>query len=60
MLLAPQARAASVGFMAGWLVGIVVTLVAFVLLAAVIPEQDDDASQPGLASSRSCSACSCC
>lgn len=32
--------------MAGWLVGIVVALVVFVLLAAVIPEQDDDASQP--------------
>jgi threonine/homoserine/homoserine lactone efflux protein len=46
MLLAPQARAASVGFMAGWLAGIVIALVAFVLLAAVIPEQDDDASRP--------------
>ncbi|HTW14387.1 MAG TPA: GAP family protein [Nocardioides sp.] len=46
MLLAPQARAASVGFMVGWLAGIVITLVVFVALAAVIPEQDDDASQP--------------
>lgn len=46
MLLAPQARAASVGFLVGWLAGIVVALVAFVALAAVIPEQDDDASQP--------------
>lgn len=46
MLLAPQARAASVGFLVGWLAGIVVALVVFVALAAVIPEQDDDASQP--------------
>lgn len=46
MLLAPQARAASVGFMVGWLAGIVVALVVFVVLAGVIPEQDDDASQP--------------
>ncbi len=46
MLLAPEARAASVGFMLGWLAGIVVALVVFVLLAAVIPEQNDDASQP--------------
>ncbi len=46
MLLAPQARAASVGFMVGWLAGIVVALVAFVLLSSVIPAQHDDASQP--------------
>jgi threonine/homoserine/homoserine lactone efflux protein len=46
MLLAPQARAASVGFMAGWLAGIVVALVAFVLLAGVLPDRDDDGSQP--------------
>ena len=46
MLLAPQARAASVGFMIGWLAGIVVALVVFVLLAGVIPQPDDDASQP--------------
>ncbi|MGW5237738.1 GAP family protein [Monashia sp. NPDC004114] len=46
MLLAPNARAASVGFMLGWLAGIVVALVVFVALAAVIPEPGDDASQP--------------
>jgi threonine/homoserine/homoserine lactone efflux protein len=46
MLLAPRARAAGVGFMVGWLAGIVVALVVFVALAAVIPEQDDDASKP--------------
>ncbi len=46
MLLAPQARAASVGFMVGWLAGIVVALVAFVLLSSVIPAQHDDPSQP--------------
>jgi threonine/homoserine/homoserine lactone efflux protein len=46
MLLAPQARAASVGFMVGWLAGIAVALVVFVALSAVIPEQDDDTSKP--------------
>jgi hypothetical protein len=46
MLLAPRARAASVGFMVGWLAGIVVALAVFIALAAVIPEQDDDASKP--------------
>jgi threonine/homoserine/homoserine lactone efflux protein len=46
MLLAPQARAASVGFMLGWLAGIVVALVVFVLLSGLIPEQNADASRP--------------
>ncbi len=46
MLLAPQARSASVGFMLGWLAGIVVALVVFVLLSGLIPEQNDDASRP--------------
>jgi threonine/homoserine/homoserine lactone efflux protein len=46
MLLAPRARAASVGFMVGWLAGIIVALAVFIALAAVIPEQDDDASKP--------------
>ncbi|UTX52006.1 GAP family protein [Leucobacter aridicollis] len=37
MLLAPNARASSVGFMTGWLAGIVVAVVAFTLLSSVIP-----------------------
>jgi threonine/homoserine/homoserine lactone efflux protein len=46
MLLAPRAQAASVGFMVGWLTGIVAALVLFVALAAVIPQRDADSSQP--------------
>jgi threonine/homoserine/homoserine lactone efflux protein len=46
MLLSPKAGATSLGFMIGWLTGIVVALVVFVALAAVIPQPDDDASQP--------------
>lgn len=37
MLLAPNARASSVGFMTGWLAGIVVAVVAFTLLSSVLP-----------------------
>ena len=46
MLLEPHARAASVGFLVGWLAGIIVALAVFVALATVIPQPDDDASQP--------------
>ncbi|MWB97932.1 GAP family protein [Agromyces sp. MMS17-SY077] len=46
MLLSPQAKGTSVGFLFGWLAGIVVALTAFILLAAVIPDGDPDASQP--------------
>jgi threonine/homoserine/homoserine lactone efflux protein len=46
MLLSPKAGATSLGFMIGWLAGIVVALVAFVALAAVIPQPDADESQP--------------
>ena len=46
MLLSPRAGSTSVGFMLGWLAGIVVALVVFVVLSGVIPEPDDDASQP--------------
>jgi threonine/homoserine/homoserine lactone efflux protein len=46
MLLSPKARGASVGFLLGWVVGIVVAVTVFSLLGAVIPEQDPDASKP--------------
>jgi threonine/homoserine/homoserine lactone efflux protein len=46
MLLSPRARGTSVGFLVGWVVGIVVAVTVFTLLAAVLPESDDDASNP--------------
>ena len=46
MLLSPRAKGTSVGFLLGWVVGIVVAVTAFTLLASVLPENDDDASNP--------------
>ncbi|WP_460797918.1 GAP family protein [Microbacterium sp. GXF0217] len=46
MLLSPKARVTSVGFLLGWLVGIVLAVTVFTLLSAVLPESDADASQP--------------
>lgn len=46
MLLSPRAVASSVGFLVGWLTGIVVALGLFVALAGVIPQPDQDGSQP--------------
>ncbi|MGO4103988.1 GAP family protein [Leifsonia sp. YAF41] len=46
MLLSPKARGTSVGFLIGWLLGIVVTVTLFTLLSSVIPESNADATQP--------------
>jgi threonine/homoserine/homoserine lactone efflux protein len=46
MLLSPRAKATSVGFLGGWILGIVVAVVVFTLLAAVIPQSDTDQPQP--------------
>ncbi|TCC48966.1 GAP family protein [Kribbella capetownensis] len=46
MLLSPKAKATSVGFLIGWIAGIIVASVAFTLLSAVLPENDPDASNP--------------
>lgn len=46
MLLSPKAKGASVGFLLGWVAGIVVALTVFILLAAVIPQDDPEQSQP--------------
>jgi hypothetical protein len=45
MLLSPKAKGTSVGFLLGWVVGIVVAVTVFTLLASVLPE-NDDASNP--------------
>lgn len=46
MLLSPKARVTSVGFLLGWVLGIVIAVTVFELLAAIIPEDDPDASKP--------------
>ncbi|MCS5732458.1 GAP family protein [Herbiconiux daphne] len=46
MLLSPRARGTSLGFLTGWLLGIIVAVVAFALLASVLPDDDSDASKP--------------
>lgn len=46
MLLSPKAKGTSVGFLLGWVAGIVVAVVLFTLLASVIPQNDSDASKP--------------
>lgn len=38
LLLSPRARSASVGFLLGWVAGIVVAVIVFTLLAAILPE----------------------
>lgn len=46
MLLSPKARGTSLGFLVGWLLGIVVAVVAFTLLSSVLPQGDPSESKP--------------
>lgn len=46
MLLSPRARGAGVGFLIGWVAGIVVVVTAFTLLSSFLAEKDPDASKP--------------
>ena len=46
MLLSPKARVTGVGFLLGWVLGIVVAVVAFTLLSSILPEQDAGESKP--------------
>lgn len=46
MLLSAKARATSLGFLGGWLLGIVAAVVVFALLAAIIPQQEPGESKP--------------
>ena len=46
MLLSPGARGTSVGFLGGWVLGIVVAVVVFTLLASVLPDAEDSTSKP--------------
>jgi threonine/homoserine/homoserine lactone efflux protein len=46
MLLSPQAKGTSVGFLIGWVVGIITAVTAFTLISQALPEDDSDASKP--------------
>lgn len=46
MLLSPRARVTSVGFLLGWVVGIVLASTIFSLLASVLPGSSGDESSP--------------
>ncbi|GLI27405.1 membrane protein [Agromyces rhizosphaerae] len=46
MLLSPRAKGTSIGFLAGWIVGISLATTVFTLLSAALPERDEDASRP--------------
>ena len=46
MLLSPKARTTSLGFLLGWLVGVLFAVTVFTLLSSIIPEKDPDAAQP--------------
>ncbi len=46
MLLAPKARATSIGFLLGWVLGIIAVTVIFTLLASAVPARNDLAAGP--------------
>ncbi|MET0674025.1 MAG: GAP family protein [Microbacterium pygmaeum] len=46
MLLSPKAKGTSVGFLLGWIVGIVAAVTVFTLLASVLPDSDSDGPKP--------------
>lgn len=46
MLLSPKARVTSVGFLLGWLIGIIAAVSVFTLLSSILPDGEEDASQP--------------
>ncbi|MEV7692738.1 GAP family protein [Microbacterium sp. NPDC089189] len=46
MLLSPRARSTGVGFLIGWVVGVVVAVSAFTLLASIVPHGGGDGATP--------------
>ena len=46
MLLSPKAKTTSIGFLLGWVAGIVVAIVLFTLLSSVLPQQTSSGSSP--------------
>lgn len=46
MLLSPQAKSTSLGFLVGWVAGISIAIVAFTLLSSVLPDQESSGTSP--------------
>ncbi|NIK59245.1 GAP family protein [Kribbella shirazensis] len=46
MLLSPNAKTTGVGFLVGWIAGVVIAVVAFTLLSSLLSEDDSDTSNP--------------
>ena len=46
MLLSPHAKGTSLGFMIGWIAGIVVAIVVFTLLSSVLPQDKEGGGSP--------------
>jgi threonine/homoserine/homoserine lactone efflux protein len=46
MLLSPKAKGTSVGFLLGWVAGIVVAVTLFTMLSSVLPQGEADESKP--------------
>jgi threonine/homoserine/homoserine lactone efflux protein len=46
MLLSPKAKGTSIGFLLGWIVGILVAVTVFTLLSSVLPDGNSDESKP--------------
>jgi threonine/homoserine/homoserine lactone efflux protein len=46
MLLSPKAKGTSVGFLLGWVAGILVCVTLFTVLSSVLPDGDSDDSKP--------------
>ena len=46
LLMSSRARTTSVGFLFGWLVGIIVAIIVFTALSSIIPPADPNASNP--------------
>jgi len=46
MLLSPRARTTGLGFLVGWIVGVVAAVTVFTLASTLIPADDPDAAKP--------------
>lgn len=46
MLLSPKAKTASIGLLAGWVAGIIVTVTVFILVSEMLPKDRSDGSMP--------------
>lgn len=50
LLLSPNSRVTSLGYLAGWLAGIAIPVTVFTLLSAIVPRRYPDQAEPILAS----------